>query len=507
MKDTQMLKKFVEKFNSEHIEYYRNRISDAEAADWLAENIPLLDCDDPDILETYYFRFWTFRKHIKDTPVGAVITEFLPPVSWSGPYNTISCSMAHHVSEARWLRDDSILESYINFFLDDAHDESNTSYSSSFLWNVFLYCRFSGKLELAKELLPKMIHQYLYWEEQKLTKYGLFWSVDDRDGMEYSISGPGLRPTLNTYMYGAALGIAALCKIFGDEHAEWFRARAEELRANIRKYLWDEKDAFFKTVPMPSKDGEADFDRADPDHNVLEQIGFLPFLVPALTEESDERIFTELMDKSKFLAPYGITTADMTHPRFMKNPVHHECLWDGPVWPFSTAQTLTALYTLLRRKDSAYIGKADYMTLLRQYAASQKLYKDGRLINWIDEDQDPFTGQWIARDLIYLDHAYCFPTERGADYNHSTFCDLVLSGACGILPDTDLETGRRTLTVNPLCVGAWKYFAVENLTVGGVTFDLYYDEDGTKYGFGAGLALIREGEIIARGEKSLTYAI
>ena len=77
-----MLYRFVEKFNREHEELYKNRISDAEAADWMAENIPLLDCDDPDVLETYYFRFWTFRKHIKDSPEGTVITEFLPEVGW-----------------------------------------------------------------------------------------------------------------------------------------------------------------------------------------------------------------------------------------------------------------------------------------------------------------------------------------------------------------------------------------------------------------------------------------
>ncbi len=506
MADTAMLTRFVEKFNRAHEEYYRNRISDAQVADWMAENIPLLDCDDAEVLETYYFRFWSFRKHIKDSPEGTVITEFLPPVGWSGPYNTISCSVAHHVSEGRWLRDSSIIESDVRFFLKEEHDAPSTSYSFAFLWNVFLYCRFSGKPELAKELLPRMIHQYGYWEEKSMTKYGLFWSNDDRDGMEYSISGPGLRPTLNTYLYGAALGIAALCQAFGDERAESFREKAEALRANIRKYLWDEKDGFFKTVPMTSKDGEPDFERANPDHNVKEQIGFLPFLVPALTEESDERVFTELMNPAKFFAPYGITTADMSHPRFMKCETHHECLWDGPVWPYATAQTLTALYTLLGWKDSAYIGKADYMTLLRQYAASQKLYKGGKLLNWIDENLEPFSGQWIARELIYLDHAYHFPKERGAEYNHSTFCDLVLSGACGIRFDADLETGRRTLTVKPLCAGTWKYYSVKNLCAGGAMFDLYYDEDGTKYGYGAGLTLICGGKIAAQGGIALTVS-
>src|SRR5690606_41087738 len=52
-----------------------------------------------------YFRWWTYRKHLKRTPEGYIITEFLPEVPWSGKYNTINCPAGHHFYEGRWLQD------------------------------------------------------------------------------------------------------------------------------------------------------------------------------------------------------------------------------------------------------------------------------------------------------------------------------------------------------------------------------------------------------------------
>ena len=75
------------------------------AWDFLKDNIPLLDCPDENIQRTYYFRWWTYRKHIKKTPVGFIVDEFLPNVGWAGPFNSISCAAGHHVYEGRWLCD------------------------------------------------------------------------------------------------------------------------------------------------------------------------------------------------------------------------------------------------------------------------------------------------------------------------------------------------------------------------------------------------------------------
>jgi len=48
--------------------------------------------------------------------------------------------------------------------------------------------------------------------------------------------------------------------------------------------------------------------------------------------------------------------------------------------------------------------------------------------------------------------------ERGKDYNHSTFCDLVISGLIGLRP----QDGN-TVTVNPLVPQEqWDWFCLDN---------------------------------------------
>ena len=77
-------KHYVDHFNRDDEELYAQHIPNDRAWEFLAKNIPLFECPDKDIERTYYFRWWTYRKHIKQTPDGFVITEFLPKVGWSG---------------------------------------------------------------------------------------------------------------------------------------------------------------------------------------------------------------------------------------------------------------------------------------------------------------------------------------------------------------------------------------------------------------------------------------
>ena len=99
----QKLREYVEKFNRDDNEYYKQDISNQMAADWMEENIPLIDIPDKVLEEIYYFRWWVFRKHIKTTSDGFVITEFLPEVPWGGTHNTIIAAAGHHIAEAKWL--------------------------------------------------------------------------------------------------------------------------------------------------------------------------------------------------------------------------------------------------------------------------------------------------------------------------------------------------------------------------------------------------------------------
>ena len=99
-----ILKHYVDIFNEEDEECYKNDIENARAYEWLKNEVPIFECPDKDIERAYYFRFWTYRKHIKTTEDGVVITEFLPSVPWSGKHNTINAAVGHHLHEGRWLK-------------------------------------------------------------------------------------------------------------------------------------------------------------------------------------------------------------------------------------------------------------------------------------------------------------------------------------------------------------------------------------------------------------------
>src|SRR5436190_12593414 len=93
----------VEYFNSMEDENVTNFISNTDSWNWLKKEIPFFECPDREVEEMYYFRWWSFRKHLIKTPQGFVITEFLTTVRHAGIHNTVNCATGFHISEGRWL--------------------------------------------------------------------------------------------------------------------------------------------------------------------------------------------------------------------------------------------------------------------------------------------------------------------------------------------------------------------------------------------------------------------
>ena len=60
------------------------------------------------------------------------------------------------------------------------------------------------------DLLPELVANYREWEKSHRDPNGLFWQIDDRDGMEFSIGGSGYRPTINSYRYGDAMAVSEI---------------------------------------------------------------------------------------------------------------------------------------------------------------------------------------------------------------------------------------------------------------------------------------------------------
>lgn len=482
------LNRYISQFNENDQELYKNTISNERSEQFLREQIPLLDCPDPQLEEIYYFRWWTFRKHIRQTAGGWVITEFLPDVPWGGPENAIVCPACLQIREGRWLKDaDTIIREYILFWLQEK--EHVFDYSSWLPAVVWEYCRHQNDMEFARKCLPLLVSFFEKRAERHRRSCGLYWQNDNRDGMEYSISGPGLRPTMNSYVWADAMAIAEIAQAVGDfDLSQRYSQIAQEVRSAVEKLLWD--GHFYKTIPLAQDEDPVFSARPviDASHDVRELVGYIPwyFSIPG---QDTPAPFALLKDSDVFYAPFGLTTAEQQHPRFLEQHPH-ECLWNGPVWPFATSQVLVAAANFLRQYPAADFTKEDYFHLLKQYALSHHLdTDDGRRVPWIDENLHPYTGRWLARDELlqrFPEKVAEVGPERGKDYNHSLYCDLILSGLLGI----QIQNGAPT--AQPLIPDDWNWFRVENLWVNGQRWQITFDRDGSHYGHGSGLVISQQ---------------
>jgi hypothetical protein len=207
-------------------------------------------------------------------------------------------------------------------------------------------------------------------------------------------------------------------------------------------------------------------------------VGFVPwyFEIPSAGHAD---AWKQLFDPKGFAGPFGPTTAERRSPRFnFKNS--HECLWNGPSWPFATTQTLVALANLLDNEEQSVMSFSDYFRLLSAYAKSQHIHSsDGTVIPWIDEDLDADTGEWIARGILISKNQ--LPPNRGRYYNHSGYADLIITGLIDIRP-----SAANDLVIRPVVLlGKWDHFALDALPYHGHLLTVMYDRTGERYHRGA----------------------
>jgi hypothetical protein len=468
----------IEHLNTMEDEHVTNYVSNAQAWNWLHQNIPMFECPDREVEEIYYFRWWSLRKHIKQTPKGFVITEFLTPVSHAGEFNTVSCAAGFHLAEGRWLHDNRYLNDYTEFWLrgnqgqPQPHFHKFSSWFADATWNRFLVN--ADKTFLVK-LLPDLVADYRTWETERQLTNGLFWQYDVRDGMEESISGSrtakNIRPTINCYMFANARAIAKIAQLANKPKiAREFDTKTAELKRQTEQFLWDADSKFFK-VRLES--GEFS--------NAREAIGFIPWMfgLPD-SNRGFGSAWSQFTDSQGFSAPFGVTTAERRHPLFRSHGIG-TCEWDGAVWPFATSQTLYALGNFLRNNSQTVVTQEHYFKAFLDYAHSQ--HASGK--PYIGEYLDEITGDWINRG------------ERSRYYNHSTFADLLITGVVGLRPRED-----DIVEILPLLPpDTWDWFCLDGVKYHNQMLTVIWDKDGSRYGRDPGLRVLANGKEIAQSLK------
>ena len=485
-------KHYVDYFNQMEDENIVQAIPNAKAWEWMEQNVPLFECSQQQFEQLYYYRWWTLRKHIEDTPVGYAMTEFLVKRNYADKYKLISSGLGHHIHESRWIRNPEYLDQIMNTWFrgNDGKPMAKLSAYSSWieqsLWERYLA---DGRKDWLIAYLPDMEAEYNYWRNTHRREMGLFWQSDVKDAMEETISGGRrkqyLRPSINSYMYGNALAISQTAALAGDHaKAALYKQQADSIRTLAHQWLWNEKHAFFETH------------RVDSSANVREAIGYLPWYTHMAKDEAKYAVaWLQCADERGFSAPYGLTTAERRHPEFRTHGVG-KCEWDGAVWPFATAQTLTAMANFIN--ESKFIENGElriengelriengvkmyslYFAHMERYVQSQSM----RGKPYIGEYLDETTGYWLKGDQ-----------ERSRYYNHSTFNDLMITGICGLRPRAD-----RTVEVNPLLpADKWNYFCLDNVRYHGHNLTIVWDRDGQRYHAGKGLRVYVDGRLVGQ---------
>lgn len=460
---------YVDYFNTMENENIVQAIPNVQSGDWMEKNIPLFECPQQNFEEMYYYRWWTLRKHIKQTPVGYAFTEFLVNRSYADKYNLISCALGHHIYESRWLRDTTYINQGIRTWYRGNEGAPMAKMMKFSSWNIDAQLNkyfVTGDKTFLLDMLKDMEAEYIRWETTHRLKSGLFWQGDVQDGMEETISGGRkkqyARTTINSYMYGNAKALAEIFTLAGNaDKSKLYSLKADTIKNLIQTKLWSDKLNFFETM------------RTDSLANVREFIGYLPWYFNMPTPAKCDTAWLQLADPKGFSAPFGMTTAERRHPEFRTRGVG-QCEWDGAVWPFATSQVLTAMANFKNNYNQKTASDSLYFHILETLVESQ--HYRGR--PYIGEYLDEVTGYWLKGDQ-----------ERSRYYNHSTFNDLIISGLVGLRPRAD-----KTIEVNPLLPeDKWDWFCLDNVLYHGHNLTIIWDKNGDRYHLGKGLRVLVDG--------------
>jgi len=277
-------------------------------------------------------------------------------------------------------------------------------------------------------------------------------------------------------MYGNALAIAQIAAMKNDRAThDLYLKKANALKANIERNLWnDSLQHFIDRFKVSNQYVHYwDFIRG------RELAGMIPwyFNLPSDTPAYNTA-WKHVTDTMNLLGQHGLRTNEPSYEYYFKQFIYYMgqrgSQWNGPSWPFQTSLALTGMANFLNNYDQHVITNADYLKLLRLYT-QQHFLPDGK-INLV-ENYDPNLGGPIVY-YYWSNH-----------YNHSSFNNLVITGLCGIRPNSS-----DTLDINPLIDNSIDYFCLDNVLYHGHKLTVVYDKDGSRYNLGKGLIVLLDGK-------------
>ncbi len=472
-------------------------------ANWYQQNIPFFECSDQKLEQVYYYRWRLLKAHLRNIgEKGYVFTEFLNAMNWDlKPYNTINCATPFHIYEARWLKNHNYVEDYINYMYKSGGNDRH--FTESIADASYAYYKVNSDTNFITSQLKDMLRLYNAWDDKYDVSKHLYYTEPISDATEYTISsieasggkdgfrgGDAFRPSINAYMYANALAIKNIALLAHQpEVAKNYQQKASVIKKVFQDSMWNEKLEHFTDRYEKTNEFVKYWDFIPG----RELVGFVPWVFNMPDDKAQyNQAWKHAIDTTEFNGKYGLRTLEPSYKYYMKQYRYDkatdlkECQWNGPSWPYQTTQVLMGMANLIHNYHQEIITPKNYINQLQKYA-HQHFYKDS--LNVL-EDYNPDKDE----PIVYID-------ERSEHYNHSGFNNLIISGLCGVTPQTNNQ-----LKIQPIVSDEITYFSLQNLHYHGHQITLVYDKDGKKYHSDKGISVFIDGKLVKETAKD-TYMV
>ena len=166
--------------------------------------------------------------------------------------------------------------------------------------------------------------------------------VDNDPSIFYRPFGSTASIYLNCLMYKELLAVEYIFRVLGDgAKANYYKAEAEELKANIRSELWDERNGMYYSADISLYPVNPDewLHSGKPRHwnslimRIDEWSGFLAMWAGIATPEEAERMVREnMLNEKTFWSRYGVRSLSKCEKMYKIWQSGNPSCWIGPIW-------------------------------------------------------------------------------------------------------------------------------------------------------------------------------
>ncbi len=446
---------------------------------WFSENVPVFDCEDPDVEKIYYYRFYLIYRSIhepslwiKDHPIPGKCMYESPYGSWFG--TVIGLPIPWQIGESSWLKNTSVTENQIKNWSENRVNHQN--YIQFTPWAVWQYYKLHG----SKEWLASIYDGFAKygknivsanevpitdgsWKTGAEYQPAFYQYTDepwdwryDNEGVKIGFKRKAIyRADEISYTVLSLKGCAEMARELGhDVDCAEFLAAAEKLTDFIKEKLWDnEKKFFYGYDPAVEKrcDMAACYD------------GFAPYIGNIVGKKYFSG-FEKLWEEDGFFSEYGALSAERSCPMFwydnciagptvssVAEPHEYGCSWNGPVWPYANSVVSQALGTAAKI-DSRFADR--WLDFFKGYTELHFMYGD-RATPVICEHYRPDDGASFSPFF---------------DYFHSGWIDQFMHFYAGI------QIQGNGVVFKPFAKDA---FSLRGVKIGDNLYDFIRHEDGS----------------------------